>query len=396
MAAMTMKQRHRKNVVHPQNNTAAPAPAADDSTPAFPAARFNSSGFCINHSNIRLCTVTDEGKYKILRKVCFKCGSSKLRNSYRVNTLHGNAKKVIPRREAPKGMIRATASSSWKDQSPTSRRERVSVGDQNKSMAKQPPSEVRQRRKDNQSRERSNASKNNVESLKKDQNNNRSKELPTATPTPAGPTQLGDKLERSTRRSRSVGRRESLSTTSRTFTNSLSSSELSGIHPPPPGRPTGRSKSCIRQTNSGTSKISSSKDVVKNDNNKPVRSKPAPIMSSSKSVEAKVMEITNSKKANGKINYSELGKLIKTMVKNDETTLPTLPCPGSPNAASLASTESLHSKKAVFLLEKSDLIVELYNKKGSELDDTMRTSNRHEELRKIPKIKQRSSARKSS
>ena len=85
--------------------------AADDPTPAYPGARFNSAGYCTIHSNVRLCTVTDEGKYKILRKVCFKCGSSALRsqNLSRVNTLHGCAKKEVRSRELPKDMLSATA-----------------------------------------------------------------------------------------------------------------------------------------------------------------------------------------------------------------------------------------------------------------------------------------------
>eukprot|EP00984_Skeletonema_dohrnii_P001789 scaffold590_cov100-Skeletonema_dohrnii-CCMP3373.AAC.2 len=365
------KQRNRKNAVHPQNNIA--AAAANDPIPAYPGARFSSSGFCINHSNIRLCTVTDEGKYKILRKVCFKCGSSSMRNNYRVTTLHGNAKKIIPVREVQKGMFSATTSSDRGRQSGggTSRRMNMS-GDQN----------MRQRRKTSESRERSNIKKKDVVSTKKDRIS-RSTE-------PTTPPQLRRQLERSTRRSRS--RSLSTTSTSRTVASqlSLSPSDLSGLYPPPPGRPTpagrSRSKSRSRQTNSGTSsKTSSSKD----DNKKLVRSTPTPIyLSSSKSVEAKVKEINNSKKTHGKVDYTELGKLIT--MKDDENTLPTLPCPATP--------ESFKSKQAIFSIDKSDLIVELYNKKESELDDTMRISNRREDTLggRMPKLKPRSSTRKAS
>eukprot|EP00985_Skeletonema_marinoi_P000866 scaffold353_cov161-Skeletonema_marinoi.AAC.8 len=377
------KQRNRKNAVHPQNNIA--AAAANDLIPAYPGARFNSSGFCINHSNIRLCTVTDEGKYKILRKVCFKCGSSSMRNNYRVTTLHGNAKKVIPVREVQKGMFSATTSSDRGRQSGGGASRRMSMsGDQNSnSTAKKSPSplEVRQRRKTNESRERSTIKMKDEVGTKKDRIS-RSTE-PTTSP------QLRRQLERSTRRSRS--RSLSTTSTSRTVASSLSlsPSDLSGLYPPPPGRPTptgrSRSKSRSRQANSGTSsKTSSSKD----DNKKLVRSTPTPInLSSSKSVEAKVKEITNSKKTHGKVDYTKLGKLIT--MKDDENTLPTLPCPATP--------ESFKSKQAVFSIDKSDLIVELYNKKESELDDTMRISNRREDtLGRMPKLKPRSSTRKAS
>jgi hypothetical protein len=63
----------KRNVVHSQIITAAAAiDDAQQTLPAYPGARFNSSGFCMNHSNVRLCTVTDEGKYKILRKDVFQ------------------------------------------------------------------------------------------------------------------------------------------------------------------------------------------------------------------------------------------------------------------------------------------------------------------------------------
>jgi len=79
-------------------------------TPAYTGALFNSLGFCINHHDVRLCTVTREGKYKILRKICPKCGSTSLRSNitrHRITQLHGSAKKELPLRKMPKNMLTA-------------------------------------------------------------------------------------------------------------------------------------------------------------------------------------------------------------------------------------------------------------------------------------------------
>ena len=362
MAAMKQLNLNRKNDY--------PSP---DNSPAYPGARFNSLGFCTNHNNIRLCTVTDEGKYKVLRKVCYKCGSAKLlRNNCRVTTLHGNAKKIIPRCETPKGMVRATTPSS--DGGGGRRKEHLSTS-QSRRVSGAQNSTKEQRRKTSKSKscEKSTINMKNVEGPKKDQIR-RSKETTTQTQ-----TQLGHNLERSTRGSRS----HHLSTTTK---NSLSPSELSGLYPPPPGRPPdrSRSKSCKRQMNGGTSKTSSSKNDVKNESNKLVRSTLSPLLSSSKIVEAKVKEINISKKANVKIDYAELGKLI-TMKDDEATLLPTLPRPATP--------DSFRSKEAVFSIDNSDLIVELYNKKRS--DDIMRRSVRREDrLQSMTKLKPRNSTRK--
>ena len=43
-------------------------------TPAYKGARFNIEGRCIAHSDVRLCRVTSDGGFKIVRKSCFKCG----------------------------------------------------------------------------------------------------------------------------------------------------------------------------------------------------------------------------------------------------------------------------------------------------------------------------------
>jgi hypothetical protein len=68
----------------------------DKSTPAYPAARFGIDGLCISHPSVRLCHLTTDGKYKIVRKTCPKCGTAGLMNdevSGKVNHPHGYKKK---------------------------------------------------------------------------------------------------------------------------------------------------------------------------------------------------------------------------------------------------------------------------------------------------------------
>mmetsp|Transcript_38440 Transcript_38440/g.69284 ORF Transcript_38440/g.69284 Transcript_38440/m.69284 type:complete len:266 (+) Transcript_38440:209-1006(+) len=50
------------------------------SAPAYNGARFDAGGFCVAHSDIRLSRLIN-GKYKIVRKICFKCGSATLMNN---------------------------------------------------------------------------------------------------------------------------------------------------------------------------------------------------------------------------------------------------------------------------------------------------------------------------
>ena len=51
-------------------------------TPAYKGARFNIEGKCIAHSDVRLCRVTSDGGYKIVRKSCYKCGSTSFMGEY--------------------------------------------------------------------------------------------------------------------------------------------------------------------------------------------------------------------------------------------------------------------------------------------------------------------------
>jgi len=299
--------------------------ATAENLPAYPGARFNSSGFCTNHSNVRLCVVTNEGKYKILRKTCFKCGSSSLMNNFTritTNKMHGRVKKDLPSRDLPKGIFSATASSNGGSGSDTKKN--------------QQPSTSR---------------------LRGDHNSKDKKETkPLPSPQVPGRRRLAraPKLEGGTRCSRS----RSLST-SRTKT-SLSLSELTELCAPPPGKPArrSRSKSCSKTKKSFGKDNNNIKDSSKE---AAVRSTPI-ITSSSKLVEEKIKEITKSKKSFGKADYTELGKLNTMTMKDDENTLPTTP-------------ESFKSKQAVFTFDKkSGLIVELYNDKES--DETVPSSNR--------------------
>lgn len=50
--------------------------------PAYKGARFDADGFCLAHSDVLLCKVID-GRYKTVRKICFKCGSATLTNKRR-------------------------------------------------------------------------------------------------------------------------------------------------------------------------------------------------------------------------------------------------------------------------------------------------------------------------
>ena len=74
------------------------------SVPAYSGARFDSGGFCLTHSDVRLCRLTVEGNYKTIRKICFKCGSGGLMMTNRhaqKATLHKFRKKSLPHREMP-------------------------------------------------------------------------------------------------------------------------------------------------------------------------------------------------------------------------------------------------------------------------------------------------------
>mmetsp|Transcript_41391 Transcript_41391/g.86882 ORF Transcript_41391/g.86882 Transcript_41391/m.86882 type:complete len:380 (-) Transcript_41391:111-1250(-) len=68
------------------------------SAPAYDGARFDVDGFCVVHSDIRLCRLID-GKYKTVRKICFKCGAIASRNQK--TKLNGRRKNSTHRRDVP-------------------------------------------------------------------------------------------------------------------------------------------------------------------------------------------------------------------------------------------------------------------------------------------------------
>mmetsp|Transcript_19799 Transcript_19799/g.41725 ORF Transcript_19799/g.41725 Transcript_19799/m.41725 type:complete len:416 (-) Transcript_19799:71-1318(-) len=78
-------------------------------TPAYKGARFDTEGFCVTHSSVRLCRITDNGQYKIVRKTCFKCGSAALMTEPHVQktTAHGYKKKGVMQRDVPSELLRA-------------------------------------------------------------------------------------------------------------------------------------------------------------------------------------------------------------------------------------------------------------------------------------------------
>ena len=50
----------------------------DKRSPAYQGAKFDARGFCIYHEDIRMCRVISDGKFNIVRKICYRCGSSSL------------------------------------------------------------------------------------------------------------------------------------------------------------------------------------------------------------------------------------------------------------------------------------------------------------------------------
>ena len=75
--------------------------------PAYSGARFDINGYCISHSDVRLCRVTETGQYKIVCKTCFKCGSIALETDahYQKINVHGYKKKNSAPREVPSNLF---------------------------------------------------------------------------------------------------------------------------------------------------------------------------------------------------------------------------------------------------------------------------------------------------
>lgn len=79
------------------------------STPAYKGAKCDANGFCLAHHDVRLCRLTSNGQYKIVRKTCYKCGSAALMTDPNVQkrNVHGYRKKAVPHREVPSGLVSA-------------------------------------------------------------------------------------------------------------------------------------------------------------------------------------------------------------------------------------------------------------------------------------------------
>jgi hypothetical protein len=77
--------------------------------PAYKGARFDADGFCLAHSDVRLCRLTQNGQYKIVRKTCYKCGSAALMTDPHAQktNVHGYKKKGVSHREMPSELLTA-------------------------------------------------------------------------------------------------------------------------------------------------------------------------------------------------------------------------------------------------------------------------------------------------
>jgi len=64
---------------------------------AFEGAKFDAHGFCIHHVDVRMCRVISNGKFNIVRKICYRCGSSSLaRDKKKTKKLHAQKMKKKP------------------------------------------------------------------------------------------------------------------------------------------------------------------------------------------------------------------------------------------------------------------------------------------------------------
>ena len=92
-----------------------PAPLPKGKTPAYKGARFDTDGFCLApNCNVRLCKITSDGQYKIIRKTCSKCGSAGLcmtdphTHTHKKTNVHGYKKKAKSPRAVSSDLFGAT------------------------------------------------------------------------------------------------------------------------------------------------------------------------------------------------------------------------------------------------------------------------------------------------
>ena len=86
----------------------------DKRSPAYKGAKFDARGFCLHHEDVRLCRVISHGKFNIVRKICYRCGSSSLvRDKKKTKKLHAQKKKSKsphPQEEVSSNLVSASTS----------------------------------------------------------------------------------------------------------------------------------------------------------------------------------------------------------------------------------------------------------------------------------------------
>ena len=68
----------------------------DKRSPAYEGAKFDARGYCIYHEDVRMCRVISDGKFNIVRKICYRCGSSSLARDKKTKKLYAQKKKKKP------------------------------------------------------------------------------------------------------------------------------------------------------------------------------------------------------------------------------------------------------------------------------------------------------------
>ena len=82
----------------------------DKRSPAYKGAKFDARGFCIYHEDVRMCRVISDGKFNIVRKVCYRCGSSSLaRDKKKTKKLHAQKKKKPPHSQEVSSQLVSTS-----------------------------------------------------------------------------------------------------------------------------------------------------------------------------------------------------------------------------------------------------------------------------------------------
>lgn len=115
------------------------------SLPAYDGARFDVDGFCTLHSDVRLCRPSDDGKYKIVRKMCFKCGSATLARHMHSR---GNRRMTLSSRDVPNEAVESRGRRRRTTLSRVVQSEVLAAGDVNKTERRQPTTAERRSSQD--------------------------------------------------------------------------------------------------------------------------------------------------------------------------------------------------------------------------------------------------------